>query len=122
MGGDDQRDSVILSRENSAPVTVPSVAMYNLRVDASGVEIGRALHGAECGTEWLWTIPVSRIQLEPAHGEIARGVILIAKTANFHRYEFCQLARQIFDVHAGAAVGVGRVFICEKKHLHPATY
>ena len=87
MHGNDEWDSVVLARENSAPVTVPGVAMHDLRVDTSDVEIDTALDCAKWGTKRLRTIPVSRIQLKTVHFQTARGVVLIAETANFHSHE-----------------------------------
>ena len=47
MSRDDERDSVIQFREDSAEMTVPGVTMHEIGVDIRGVEIDAAPHRAE---------------------------------------------------------------------------
>ena len=44
--------------------------------------------------------------------------MLIMKTADFDFHQFRQFLRQVFDMDAGAAVNVRRIFVCYKHYLH----
>ena len=47
MHRNDERDAVVLSRQNPAEMGVPRMAMHDIGVDVRCVEIGAAAHCAE---------------------------------------------------------------------------
>src|SRR5437870_13068837 len=104
MHGNDERNAIILSRENPAPVGVPSVTMYNLGIDAGGVKIDTALHCSQSRAKLFRTIPAGHVQLKTAHRQITGLDLLIAEAANFYRHQLGQFARQILHMHSGPAV------------------
>src|SRR6476619_845088 len=118
MGRDHERHAVIHLREDAAEMAVPSVAMHEVGVDVHRVEIGAATHRAEHGAQWFGTGESVRVQLKPADGQISFLPFLVAETAHFNGHRFRPLARQIIDVHTGAAVNVRRIFVGEEERLH----
>ena len=99
-------------------MAVPGVTMHEVGIDVHGVEIRATAHRAESRTQRLWAGEIGRVQFEANHLEIIFLETLIAKATHFDGHRFCQLSRQITNVHARAAVDVGRVFIREKEHFH----
>src|SRR6266480_7594077 len=104
MHCDDERNAVILSRENPAPMRIPGMTVNDLGIDASGIKVDAASYRAESRAKCFRTIPAGHIQLKTAHRQLPGSDPLIAETADFYRHQLRQLARQIFHMHTGAAV------------------
>ena len=111
MHRNDQRNAVILLRENPAPVGIPGVTMHDLGIDAGGVEIDAALDCTQSRAELFRTIPAGHVQLKTAHRQITRPDLLIAETADFYRHQLGQFPRQIFHMHSGPAVSGRRILV-----------
>jgi hypothetical protein len=118
MDRDHKRNSVILFGENPAEMAVPSVAMDDIGIDVRRVEIGAAPHRTESRFQRFGAGETTRVEFEAGDFEITFLNTLIAKTTDFDRHGLRQLARQIADVNARAAINVRRIFVCEKKDLH----
>src|SRR4030095_8107808 len=111
MHCDEERNAVILSRENPAPMRIPSVTVHDLGVDAGGIEIDAASYGAQSRAKRFRTIPAGHIQLKTAHRQIAGSDPLTAETADFYRHQLRKSAQQIFHIPPGPAVSGGRIFV-----------
>ena len=111
MDGDDERDAVVELREDAAEVGLPGVAVDDLGIDGSGVEVEAALESTEGGLEFFRRGPVGGVQTESTRGGIRGGAVLIAEAAHLHRHEFGEFAAEVFHMHAGAAIDVGGVFV-----------
>src|SRR6266705_5894003 len=118
MRGNDKRNSVIQFGDNAAEMAVPSVTMNQIGVDVGGVEIDAAAKRAEDRLQRLRTSEAARVELEPCNFEPALFEILVAEAANIDIDGFRQLAREITNVHTGAAVNVRRIFVGEEEDLH----
>jgi len=92
--------------------------MHEVRVNVHSVEIGATPHRAEGRTQRLWTGEIARVQLEADDLKITFLDMLIAKATYFNGDRFCQLLRQIANVHACAAVDVRRILVSQEQHLH----
>jgi hypothetical protein len=92
--------------------------VYKGGINDLGVEVEAALQGAKDGLQVRRTGPVAIFQAGTHDAEIRVGVVLIAKTANLNLHELGELLRQVFHMHAGAAVDVRRVFIGQKQGFH----
>ena len=99
---------------------IPCVAVDDLCVDGGGVEIQAALERTENGLELRRAGVVRGVQTEAARGEISDGGILVAEAADLDRHELGEFAAEVFDMHAGAAVDVRRVFVREEEGFHAA--
>ena len=64
MNRDDQWNAIILLRQDSAEMTVPSMAMHNIGIDVRRVEIGAASDGTKSRTERLRTGKTTRVEFE----------------------------------------------------------
>src|SRR5437762_4662678 len=118
MDRNDQRNSVILFRQNSAKMTVPRMTMHNISIDVRGIEIGAPPHCAESGTQWRWASKIPRVDFKANDLEIAFLKRLVAKAAHFHRHHLRQLTRKVAHVHTGAAVDVRRILVSQKDDFH----
>ena len=118
MSRDDERDSVIQFREDSAEMTVPGVTMHQIGVDVRGVEIDIAAKRPEDRLQRLRTSEAVGVEIEPRDFEPALFEILIAEAANIDIDRLRQLAREITNVHTGAAVNVRRIFVGEEEDFH----
>src|SRR6266516_1505576 len=118
MHRDDERNAVILSRENPAPMRIPGVTVYDLGIDANGIKIDAASYCAESRAKRFRTIPAGHIQLKTAYRQIPGSDPLIAETADFYRHQLRQFARQIFHMHSSPAVSGRRIFVGQQKHFH----
>src|SRR6266480_4133888 len=118
MDRNDQRNSVILFRQNSAKVTVPRVAMHEIGIDIHCIEVGAPPHCAESGAQRLRASKIARVEFEADDLEIALLKTLVAKATHFHRHYLRQLTRQITHVHTSAAVNVRRILVSQKEDFH----
>ena len=96
--------------------------MRQIGVDVGGVEIDIAAKCAESRLQRLRTSETARVQFEPGDFEPALFEILIAETANIDVDRFRQLAREITNVHTGAAVNVRRIFVGQKEDFHASKW
>ena len=92
MHCDDERNAVILSRKNPAPVGIPSVTMHDLGINAGRIKIDAALDRAQSRAKSFRALPAGHIQLKAAHRQIPGRDLLISKAADFHRHQLRQLA------------------------------
>src|SRR6266516_3381792 len=111
MHRDDERNAVILSRENPAPMRIPGVTVHYLGIAAGGIKIGAASYCAQSRAKRFRTIPAGHIQLKTAHRQITGSDPLIAETADFYWHQLRQFARQIFHMRSSPAVSGGRIFV-----------
>src|SRR5439155_21738673 len=118
MDRNDQRNSVILFRQNPAEMAVPRVAMHEIGIDIRSVEIGASPHCAESGAQWLWTSKIARVEFESDDFEIAFLKMLVAKATHFYLHGLGQLTREVAHVHTGAAVNVRRILVSQKEGFH----
>ena len=118
MGRDQKRNPVIQFGQNPAEVAVPCVAMHQIGIDVGSVEVDVALKRAENRLQRLGTSEVAGIEIETRDFEPALFEILITEAANIDIDRLCQLAREITDVDARAAINVGRIFVSEEEDLH----
>ena len=118
MSRDDERDSVIQFREDSAEMAVPGVAMHQIRINVRGVEIDAPPHRTKSRLQRLRTSELACVELDAGDFEIPFLKPLIAEATDFDRHRPGQLAREITDMHAGAAINVRRIFVGEEKDLH----
>jgi hypothetical protein len=73
---------------------------------------------AENGLQVQRAIPVLRVEAEAFHTQVLTAAFLVAKAAYIDLNELRQLAGEVFDMDAGAAVDVRRVFVGEKECFH----
>ena len=118
MRRDHEWNPVIQFRENPAEMAVPGVTMNEVGVDVGSVEIDAAAQRAENRLQRFRTSEAASVEFEASDFELTLFEILIAKTANIDIDRFRQLAREITNVDAGAAVNVRRIFVGEKEDLH----
>src|SRR5947209_5081610 len=117
MNGYDQRNTVILLRQDPTEMGVPRVTMHQVGVDRGAVEIGAATNSSKHGAQWLRAGEKGRVDLKAVHGKVSLLQTLVTEATNVYWHELAQLARQILHVHAGASVGVRRVFIRKKEEF-----
>src|ERR1051326_929107 len=117
MGRDNQRNAVILFREDPAKVAVPGVAMNQIGIDVGSVKVDAALDRPKNGTKWFGTGERVGIHLEAGHGESPLLQTLIAKAAHIDIHGPGQFAREIIDMYSSAAINVRRIFVSQKKNL-----
>src|SRR5437660_11353209 len=103
MRRDDERNPVIQFGEDAAEMAVPSVTMNDVGVDVGGVKVDVTLQRAENRLQRFRASEVARIELVSLDLEAAFFEILIPETTNIDIDGFRQLAREITNVHAGAA-------------------
>ena len=120
MDRDDERKAVIYFRENPAEVAVPSVAMDEIGIDIRRVKIRAAPDRAKDGTQRLGAGELGGVEIESPYGKISVLQFLISETPHLDRHRLRELARQIIDVHARAAIDVWRIFVREEERLHEA--
>src|SRR5437016_11741506 len=118
MNGDDERNSVIQFGDDAAEMAVPSVTMHDIGIDVRGIEIDAATKRAENRLQRLRTSEAAGVELETGDFEPAFFKILVAEAANIDIHRFRQFAREITNMHAGAAVNVRRIFVGEKANFH----
>src|SRR6476660_1445408 len=118
MNSNHERQTVILFGKDPAEVAIPRVTMHEVGVDVHGIEIRATPHRAERRTQRLWAGEITRIQFEPDDLEIAFLEMLVAKATYFDGDRFCQLARQIANMHARAAIDIRRILVSQKQDLH----
>ena len=118
MSRDDERDSVIQFREDSAEMAVPGVTMHQIGIDVRCGEIDAAPHRAKSRFQRLRASETARVELDTGDLEISFFEMLIAKATDFDGHCLGQLAREITGMHARAAVNVRRIFVGEEKDLH----
>ena len=70
----------------------------------------------------LRTSEAAGVELEPHDFKPPFFEILIAEAANIDIDRLRQLAREIANVHTGAAVNVRRIFVGEEEDLHAVFY
>src|SRR5712672_1395223 len=92
--------------------------MHEVGVDVHGVEIRAPPHRAESRTQRLWAGEITRVQFEADDPEITFLEMLGAKATHFDRHGFCQLPRQIANVHTRAAIDVRRILVSQEQDLH----
>jgi hypothetical protein len=92
--------------------------MHEVGVDVHGVEIRATPHRAESRTQRLWAGEITRVQFEADDLEITFLETLVAKATHFDGDRFCQLARQITNVHARAAIDVRWILVSQEQDLH----
>ena len=63
-------------------------------------------------------VKLSRVQFEADDLKITFLEMLVAKATHFDGHRFCQLSRQIANVHPRAAIDVRRIFVSQEQHLH----
>src|SRR5438067_5061955 len=118
--GDDQRDAVALSDEDAAQVAVPGVAVDHVRVHP----VARPGHVARHSPEYRPQVARRRHAARLGVAADAQATVvqpLVAEAPHLHVHQPCQPAAQELNVHAGAAVHVGRVFVGQQQRLHPVT-
>ena len=118
MHRDDERNSVIQFRQDPAEMTVPSVTMHEIGIDVRRVEVGAATDRAEDGLQFFRASEIARVEFEAGDLESAFFETLLAEAANIDIDCFGQLAREIIDVHARAAVNVRRIFVRQELNFH----
>src|SRR5438876_4244479 len=118
MHRNDERDAVVLSRQNPAEMGVPRMAMHDIGIDVRCVETVAAAHCAEGGAQALRTSEIGCVELETRNFKAAFVEALIAKAAHLDHHQLCQLTREITYVCASPAVNVWRIFVGEEKDLH----
>src|ERR1700751_3238039 len=118
MNRNHERQTVILFCQDSAEMAVPRVTMHKIGIDVHSVEVRATPHRAESRTQRLWTGETSRVEFKPDDLEISLLETLVAKATHFNRHHLCQLPRQIANMHARAAVDVGRILVSQKQDLH----
>ena len=99
-------------------MAIPRVTMHEVRIDVHGVEIRATPYCAESRTQRLRAGEITRVQFEADDLEISFLETLIAKATHFDGDRFCQLARQIANVHARAAIDSRRIFVSQEQDLH----
>src|SRR5258708_31015777 len=92
--------------------------MHEVGVDVRGVEIRATPHRAESRTRRLWAGEITRVQFEADDLKIIFLEMLIAKATHFEGHGFCQLPRQITNMHTRAAIDVRRILVSQEQHLH----
>jgi hypothetical protein len=92
--------------------------MHEIGVDVHGIEIRATPHRAESRTQRLWACEITGVQFEPDDLEIAFLETLVAKATYFDKDRFCQLPRQIANMHARAAIDIRRILVSQKQDLH----
>ena len=58
------------------------------------------------------------VEIKAANSQISFLRFLVAEAAHFDRHQLRQLAREIIDMNAGAAVDMRRIFVREEERLH----
>src|ERR1700737_5016815 len=111
MRSDDERDSVIQFRQNAAEMAVPGVTMNEIGVDVSCIEINAPSHRAESGLQRLGTGEPAGVEFVSRDREPSVLEILIAEAANFDIHGLRKFARQVTNMHAGAAINVRRILV-----------
>src|SRR5205807_4607427 len=106
MNGDDERNSIIQFGDDAAEMAVPSVTMHNIGVDVRSTEIDATTKCAKNRHQRLRTSEAAGVELETGDFEPALFEILVAEAANIDIHRFRQFAREITNMHAGAAVNV----------------
>src|SRR5438128_12691028 len=106
MDRNDKRNAVILFRQNPAKMSVPSMTMHQVGVDACGVEINATAHCAESGAQRFWAGETGRAGLEADDLERALFKMLVGKAAEFHGHRFPQVALEITHLEARRTVDV----------------
>ena len=99
-------------------MAVPRVTMHEVGVDVHGVEIRATPNRPEGRTQRLWAGEITRVQFEAYDLEITFLEMLVAKATHFDGHGFCQLSRQIANVHARAAIDVRRILVSQEQDLH----
>jgi hypothetical protein len=92
--------------------------MHEVGVDVHCVEIRATPHRAESGTQRFWAAEIARVQFEADDLKITFLEMLVAKATHFDGDRFCQLSRQIANVHTRAAIDVRRILVSQEQHLH----
>src|SRR5262249_17168252 len=92
--------------------------MHEVGVDIHGIEIRATPHRTESGTQRLWAGEISRVQFKADDFEITFLETLVAKATHFDGHHFCQLPRQITDVHSRPAIDVWRILVSQEQALH----
>ena len=92
--------------------------MHEVGIDVHGVEIRATPHGAESRTQRLWAGKITRVQLEADDLELTCFKPLIAKATHFDGDHFCQLPRQIANVHTCAAIDMRRILVSQEQDFH----
>ena len=118
MDGDDEGNAVVQLGEDAAEVGIPCVAMHDAGVDVGGIEIEATLEGAEDGLELFRRSPAGGVEAESVRGQLTCGGVLVAEAADIHRHELGEFAAEVFDMHSGAAVDVGWIFVGEEQGFH----
>ena len=99
-------------------MAIPRVTMHEVGVDVHGIEIRATPHRAERRTQRLWACEITGVQFEADDLKITFLEMLVAKATHFDGDRFCQLSRQITNVHARAAIDVRRIFVSQEQDLH----
>src|SRR6476646_9230674 len=118
MNSNHERQTVILFGKDPAEVAIPRVTMHEVRVDVHGIEIRATPHRAERRTQRLWACKIIGVQFEADDLEITVIQTLVAKATHFDGDRFCQLPRQIANMHARAAIDIRRILVSQKQDLH----
>ena len=92
--------------------------MHQIGIHSRAVEGGAAFHGSEDRLQRLGLgVPV-RVDPEPAHPQASPYFILRAKGPNLHIHQPGQFPAQVIDMHPGAAINMGRVFVGQEEGFH----
>ena len=118
MDRNDKRDAIILFGQNPAKMGVPRMTVHQVGIDVGSVEVDASPHCSKSGAQRFRTGEIARVEFEADDLEVSLFKVLVAKAAHFHRHRLCQLMRQVTHVHAGAAIDVRRIFVCQEKNLH----
>jgi hypothetical protein len=92
--------------------------MHNVGIDVRCIEINATPHRTEGGSQWFWATEIARVQFVTCDFQPALLKVLIAEAANIDLDGLRQFAREITNVHAGTAINVRWIFVCEETNLH----
>ena len=119
VGGQDERHTLQVFSEATGQMRVPGVAVHE--VDAGQHAAHREI--LKHRGEQLDVTRVLRRQLHgrhhAVHAQLIARFVLIAEAEHVHEMTGRgKLAGEVFDMHAGAAVDIGRVFVGQHRNPH----